>query len=71
MAWVEANPLILPSSVRVNVPVKLGSAFCPGATQDNTPEELLDKTYQITDESAEGKVQTTFDVTEAADLKPT
>ena len=53
------------------MPVKLGSAFCPGATQDNTPEALLDKTYPLTEESAEGNVQTTFDVTEAADLKPT
>ena len=62
---------MFPSSVRVNVPVKLGSAFWPGATQLRTPEALLDKTYPLTEESAEGNVQITLDETVAADLKPT
>ena len=53
------------------MPVKSGSAFCPGATQLRTPEALLDKTYPLTDESAEGNVQTTLDETVAGDLKPT
>ena len=51
--------------------MKLGSAFCPGATQLRTPEALLDKTYPLTEESAEGNVQTTLDETVAGDLKPT